>query len=183
MALQDKPRSRKLTVTPLVELREKTVATLLQVNTWGPDRQARAAITTATGVTLSRPSGYAETGPSGCTVLWHGPGSWLVHVGGEAPSLQNSDQCAVTNISDSRFLFNVSGIAARRFVASGCAIDVDSLQPGAVLLTRFDQFDVLLHCLQADSYDIFVERSYGDYFRDFAIRLAATMTVHVDATE
>lgn len=183
MTTRDRPRSRKLTVTPLVELREQAPGSLLQLTAFGHHDEVRVAIETAAGVTLRRAAGYAETGASGCTVFWYGPGAWLLHCTGAVPPLRGAGHCSITDMSDSRFLFSISGIAARRFVASGCAVDVDRLHPGDALLTRFDHFDVLLHCLEPDRFDIYVERSYGDCFRDVAIRRAATMTVHVDATE
>jgi len=126
------------------------------------------------------PNRVAATGP--LRVLWLGPDEWLVVADGEAPDLLPRLQravvgrrAAVTDLSSSRTILELSGAGARGLLAAGCGLDLHPRVFGAgqcaqTLLARvpviLDQLDAAPH------YRVLVRRSYAVWLVDWMIDAA-----------
>jgi sarcosine oxidase subunit gamma len=120
------------------------------------------------------PSTSAGTGRVGA--LWLGPDEWLVIAEDEAPEALTSRLCsalgglhaAVTDVSDARVVFRVSGPAARDLLAKGCSLDLHDrvFGPGACAQTLLARIPVLLHRTgPGDDLDVYVPRSFAEHLR------------------
>jgi len=137
--------------------------TLLHVATRGDIDTAASALSTRLGTVIgASPGGVAER-EDGATVLWFGPGRWLVNAPVPAFTLEPIDDCAITDLSDSRRIFRLSGGGVHDYLAASCPLDLsDSIMPvNSCALTQFDRFSILLCRGAPESFDIYVERSYA----------------------
>ena len=111
---------------------------------------------------------------SDVTALWLGPDEWLIKTDdSKEPALSAALQeavkgrhAAVTLISDSYVVFNVSGNGARAVLNQGTGIDLHprSFAPGKCVRTSLGRMGVILHQVDGiPSYDIYSLRSYANY--------------------
>ena len=107
-------------------------------------------------------------------ILWLGPDEWLV-----ASESQSGDEiaarlrqalvatpAAVTDVSDARIIFALTGeSAARKVLAKGCSIDFHprAFPPGRCVQTLLAKAHVLIHARAAQSFDVHVPRSCAQY--------------------
>ena len=106
-------------------------------------------------------------------VIWLGPDEWLV-VAREGVivkdrlenSIKNLHHTAITDVSESRTVIQVSGCQAYDVVSKGCAIDLHprAFGPGRCAQTMFAKAHVILHQTNvAPVFDIYVHRSFAEY--------------------
>jgi len=150
---------------PGIEIRELGPLTAVQVAAFDADRAASAI-----GEVLGTPApagrnGVAIAGDS--TVLWTGPGRWLV-VEPESRDLASllahdcpGDVAAITDLGHARTALRVEGPKARDLLAKLSTLDVDPavFPPGTCAQTQFGQIGVLLYCRVQDGFDVFLPRS------------------------
>lgn len=141
--------------------------TLLHAATRGVTARAASALSAEFGISVDCASGAVAARPDGLTVLWFGPGRWLIHAATRAFRLEPIQGCAITDLSDSRRIFRLTGDDTGDFLAASCPLDLaESAMPiGSCALTQFDRFSVLLHRQGTDSFDLYVERSYAAALR------------------
>lgn len=107
------------------------------------------------------------------SILWLGPDEWLVvsesQSGGEiAARLRQALQgiaSAVTDVSDARTIYAVSGSHARNVLAKGCTIDFHprAFHTGRCVQTLLAKAAVLIHASSPQSFEIHVARSFAEY--------------------
>lgn len=136
--------------------------TLLHVATRRDPGTAAATLSAALGAAVVTTPGSVAAGNDGIAVLWFGPGRWLVHAPRPGWKAGGVGGCAVTDLSDSRRVFRLSGNGAAGFLSASCPLDlsVRSMPPGTCALTQFDRFSILLHRRAPDAFDLYVERSF-----------------------
>lgn len=116
-------------------------------------------------------------------VLWLGPDEWLVVAEGDAPDLLPrleravaGRRAAVTDLSSSRAILELSGAGARDLLAAGCGLDLHPrvFGPGRCAQTLLARVPVVLHQLSdAPQYRVLVRRSYARWLVDWMIDAAA----------
>ena len=103
------------------------------------------------------------------TVLWHGPGQWLVvrtpgttQLADEFAALLGED-AAVVDLGHARTALRLQGPGARDALARGTSVDLRPAHfaPGACALTALGKIGALLHAIAPDSIDVYVARSYA----------------------
>jgi len=119
----------------------------------------------------SRRSAMPRRRPSACpniSVLWHGPGQWLIvrppattQLADELISLFGED-AAVVDLGHARATFRFEGPGARDVLANGTSVDLRPAHfaPGACALTALCKIGALLHAVARDTIDVYVPRSY-----------------------
>lgn len=137
--------------------------TLLHVATRGDVDAAAGALSARLGISVDASPGGVATRADGATVLWFGPGRWLVHAPKPGFKLDRIEGCATTDLSDSRRIFSLGGDDVGNFLAASCPLDLsESVMPvGSCALTQFDRFSILLHRQAAETFNVYVERSYA----------------------
>ncbi len=102
-------------------------------------------------------------------LLWNGPGQWLVVSDTLAPpamikalgdALGETGACLV-DLSHARTTVRVSGPAVREFLCKSCPLDIQIMRIDACATSLMGPFTVLLHCVQAECFDLYVYRSFG----------------------
>lgn len=115
----------------------------------------------------------------GRQVLWLGPNEWLVTT---PPGQQGALACpglVVTDITDGRTVFRLSGPRAPDVLAKGCPLDFypRGFAAGAVKRSLLARVDVILHHMAEDAphepvYEIYVARSFAAYLWDWLVDAA-----------
>lgn len=115
------------------------------------------------------PNRVAATGT--VRALWLGPDEWLVIADGEAPDLLPrleravaGRRAAVTDLSSSRAIIELSGTGARDLIAAGCGLDLHPrvFGPGQCAQTLLARVPVILDQLdEAPHYRVLVRRSHA----------------------
>lgn len=138
--------------------------TLVHVMTRGEAIAAAGLLQQRLEMDIPLTANTATTGAHGLIALWFGQGRWLIHAPTPQWCLDDVPGCAVTDLSDSRRIFNISGAQASARLATACPLNLDdaSTRPGFCALTQFDSFSVLLYRRARSGYDLYVERSYSD---------------------
>ena len=109
--------------------------------------------------------------------LWLGPDHWLLASRRQTASAM-IERCAAElaevlhNAVDQSAAFSVLRIAGadvREVLASGAALDfrASSFPPGGCRPTRFAQVAVVVVATGADEFELYVDRGYGKYLRDW----------------
>src|SRR5579863_7816599 len=120
--------------------------------------------------------------------LWLGPDEWLVTAPeGAAPDLLGRitralarRQAAVSDLSASRAIIEISGPRARALLEKGCGLDLHprAFGPGSCAQTLFAKLPVILDQLSAaPAYRLFVGRSPGRWCAEWLIDAALEFAV------
>ena len=107
------------------------------------------------------------------SILWLGPDEWLVvsesqageEIAARLRQALRGIASAVTDVSDARVVYTVSGENARDLLAKGCSIDLHprAFGPGRCVQTLLAKAAVLIHARALQSFEIHVARSFADY--------------------
>jgi sarcosine oxidase subunit gamma len=178
----DRNRRRRISVSSLVDLHELSGFSLVLASTRGNGIAAARWLGTITEVHVSAVVGAVSRHENGTSVLGIGPGRWLVRSDTGIPDLDAPDDVALFDLSDAWRLFHISGIAARRLLASGCPLDLAPRRfaVGQCAATRLDEFCVILCCVTPDTYEMYVERSYAEDLRSRIVLRAAGLSAPAD---
>jgi heterotetrameric sarcosine oxidase gamma subunit len=103
------------------------------------------------------------------TVLWHGPGQWLVVRAPAAAPLADElidlcgDDAAVVDLGHARTVLRLDGEGVRDLLANGTSIDLRPARfaSGACALTALGKIGALLHAVAPATIDVYVARSYA----------------------
>jgi sarcosine oxidase, subunit gamma len=103
------------------------------------------------------------------TVLWHGPGQWLIVRAPAVPPLADElspvcgDNAAVVDLGHARAVLRFAGDGVCDVLAKGTSIDLRpaSFPPGACALTALGKINALLHAVAPATVDVYVPRSYA----------------------
>ena len=126
-------------------------------------------------------------------VLWLGPRRWLISM--DCDTLQDTRRrlqaalsplpCLVSDVSDARFVMEVSGNRARSLLANVCALDLDeqSFGPGQCAQTLLVRVPLLLHQVdEKPCFHLSVDRSLAHYAWDW-LRDAASDLIDRPSTQ
>lgn len=142
----------------------------------GKAEELAAAVNGATGLDLPAVNGF--TGADPATIIWIGPGRWLVRMSlslvpdmtdrlarglGDTPHL-------LSDASHQYVSFTLSGVRANDFLQRVCSLDpgAPGFVPGAALRTLFGRLPVLLeHMREGPEYRLTVDQSLARYAWDW----------------
>ena len=93
------------------------------------------------------------------TELWLGPDEWLVLGGRE------DDYEIACDVSANRVVYELAGEGARTVLAHGCALDLRAFVPGRCAQTLLARAQVILQCVETDTFRILVRPSFAPYLR------------------
>ena len=138
------------------------------------DAEALTAAGAALGGSLPRTPNTAAATINGWTLLWLGPGEWLVTGPAEdGAGLEEALQArldghhhALTDVSAMYATLALSGPRAREVLMKGCRLDLHprAFGPGACIQTSMARGHVILHQTDdAPSYEITVRNSFSVY--------------------
>lgn len=137
---------------------------------------ARQAAGNALGAALPGPNSWVAA--PGAHVLWQAHDEWLItgRDGSQAvmgTSLRNAlagMHCAITDVSDLRAAFELSGPHAREVLQKGCAVDLHprAFDSGSCVNAALVRVRVTLRQMDAaPTYEVLVERSFAGYLQDW----------------
>ena len=120
--------------------------------------------------------------------LWLGPDRWLLVSGSKSPDeIVNHCNVALAGIlhnavdySAGLTVSRVAGQEAKELLAAGSAVDFrsESFPNGTCCRTRLAQIAAVIVSEAAEQFDIFVDRSYGSYLRDWLVDSASINRRH-----
>lgn len=113
----------------------------------------------------------------GPDILATGPGCWLLRYPPGKTLDRPLPYCSVTDISDSRLGFRVSGKLRHELLATGCPVQLaNSLEfiPDCAQ-SLFHHIPLLVHRLQEDAMDLLVPRSYLAEFQHALLHSARSL--------
>jgi sarcosine oxidase subunit gamma len=113
-----------------------------------------------------------------------GPGEWLAEMSTKLDEGETADLAAqgvvAVDLTDGLAVLDLQGDSARDILAKGCGLDIGakSFLPGRCARTRFTQVAVLIECVDAAAFRLYVSRSYAHYLgawlADAAVEYSAT---------
>jgi sarcosine oxidase subunit gamma len=141
---------------------------IVQVATFGDAAKTAARLSKYFGLTIT-PTPNRAAAAGDLTVLWHGPGQWLIVRAPVATPLADElvallgEDTAVVDLGHARTVLRVAGEGARDVLATGTSIDLRPAQfaPGACALTTLGKIGALLHAVAPATIDVYVARSYA----------------------
>jgi len=151
----------------LVRLTPRGSLDIVQVATFGDAAETAERLSKHFGVAITAKPNRAVAAAE-LTVLWHGPGQWLIvrppattQLADELISLFGED-AAVVDLGHARATFRFEGPGARDVLANGTSVDLRPAHfaPGACALTALCKIGALLHAVARDTIDVYVPRSY-----------------------
>ena len=103
------------------------------------------------------------------TVLWHGPGQWLIVRAPTSTPLADElarlcgEAAAVVDLGHARSVLRLEGEGVRDVLAKGTSIDLRPARfaPGQCALTALGKIGALLHAVAPATIDVYVARSYA----------------------
>ena len=128
------------------------------------DVRVRGAILRVEG--LDAPEAEAAGRDGSIELIRIGPGIWLAVSDREPGEVRNAVAAAArgaiacTDLTHARVVLRVAGADARARLARGCAMDLDTVEPGAAAATMLGPFEVVIHRVrEPEAFDVFVSRS------------------------
>jgi heterotetrameric sarcosine oxidase gamma subunit len=141
---------------------------IVQVAAFGDARDTAERLSKHFGITIT-PAANRAIGNDDLTVLWHGPGQWLIVRTPTAPPLADAlaslfgKAAAVVDLGHARSVLRFEGEGVRDVLASGTSIDLRPAHfaPGCCALTALGKIGALLHCIAPTTIDVYVPRTYS----------------------
>lgn len=170
-ALSDHPKSRLRTAgtggLPGAVLEEQRPAAIAQINGAPPESRLASALDYLALDSTIEPR-RACSGKGG-TLLWNGPGQWLAvstttPAAGFIMELRGALEpsgATVTDLSHARTIIRIAGPKARDVILKGCPMDIESFEVNDCASSLLGHFNVQIHCLGDQSFDIYAFRSFG----------------------
>lgn len=152
-----------------IRIEEQPGRTILQVNAFhGRAAAVARALGSGTGLEPMTEVGGTVEG-DGLAILTGGPGRfWLM---GEGTTRVEVDPALALTVDQShgRVVVAVAGERVRGVLAKGCRMDVHpaAFPAGRCAQTSLGPFAVLLHCREAERFEIHVARSYAESLREW----------------
>jgi heterotetrameric sarcosine oxidase gamma subunit len=141
---------------------------IVQVAAFGDPLETAERLSKHLGLTITSAPNRAISNAD-VTVLWHGPGQWLiVRAPGGAPladelALVFGEAAAVVELGHARIALRLEGEAERDLLAMGTSIDLRPAHfaPGSCALTALGKIGALLHSVAPGTIDVYVPRTYA----------------------
>lgn len=160
---------------PGVTIVERTGLSLVIAECADSDAESISSLGNLLGLDLPSPGQSIEANDR--RLIWLAPGRWL-NVGKDQTYGETADKLAsvseniaVNDVSSSRTVIRVSGPNVRDILASSCTIDLHPSQfaPGMSATTDLDHVMVIMDCLDADTFDLYLSRAYAVSFWEWLI--------------
>jgi sarcosine oxidase subunit gamma len=153
---------------PPLTVRPRGPLDMVQVAAFGAPASTAETLSKHFGLAITATPNRAVTAGA-LTVLWHGPGQWLVVRAPAIPPLADElarvcgDSAALVDLGHSRTALRFAGEGVRAVLAKGTSIDLRpaSFPPGACALTALGKINALLHAVAPATIDVYVPRSYA----------------------
>ena len=136
------------------------------------DVRERGAVVRVEGV--DRPEAEAIAREGWIEMLALGPRIWLAVSGRGADEVREAVAAAAggavacTDLTHARVVLRVAGPDSRARLARGCAMDLDTVEPGAAVATMLGHFEVVIRRdREPDAFDVFVSRSVARSAREW----------------
>jgi sarcosine oxidase subunit gamma len=147
---------------------------IVQVAAFGDAAETAARLSKHFGVAIT-PAANRAIGNRDLTVLWHGPGQWLIVRAPAAPPLADElaslfgEAAAVVDLGHARCVLRFEGEGVRDLLAKGTSIDLRPAHfvPGDCALTAIGKIGALLHCVAPTTIDVYAPRTYAEGFIDW----------------
>jgi len=146
-------------------LRERRLTAILQLNGAPPG----ADIGEHVKALKPAPAPLRACAKGSVSLLWNGPGMWLVTSPDQAvaevraameKALAGTD-ATLTDLTQARTVITVEGANARELVAKACPLDIDAMVSGDTSPSVLGHFNVQVHCVSQQCFDLYVFRSFG----------------------
>lgn len=123
------------------------------------------------------------------TVMWTGPGQWLLASDSgpvsrafrDAVHSGTSPDVAVTDLSHARTVIRIAGPRAVEVLLKGCPLDLDAFSADDCAGSLLSHMNVQLHCVDHRCFDVYVFRSFGlalwHWMRDAAMEYGMEISV------
>ena len=145
------------------------------------DSNFPTSVRNALGLPLPQLVGETRDG-QGIRILWLAPNRWLV----VSETCLNLDElkgiAAINNIGGGRTILRLSGRNVRDLLRKGCPIDLDPqvFTAGHAFSTLLGKINVIIDCIEASTFDLYVARSYDQFLcnwltqaaREFGVQLS-----------
>jgi sarcosine oxidase subunit gamma len=162
---------------------------IVQVAAFGDVAALAARLSKHFCLTITPTPNRAVTGD--VTVLWHGPGQWLiVRAPGDAPLADElarlcADDAAVVDLGHARTALQLAGDGTRDLLAKGTSIDLRPAHfaPGTCALTAVGKIGALLHALAPATIDVYVARSCAQALTEWLQHAAPDASVQFAGPE
>jgi sarcosine oxidase, subunit gamma len=151
-----------------VRVAERGPLEIVQIAGFGEPAQTAERLSKHFGLAITPAPNRAVIGGD-LTILWHGPGQWLIVRAPAAAPLADElarvcgEGAAVVDLGHARTMLRLEGEAVRDLLATGTSIDLRPAHftPGACALTALGKIGALLHAVATDTIDVYVARSYA----------------------
>jgi sarcosine oxidase subunit gamma len=172
----------------MVDVRARSPIEMVQVAAFGAPAATAELLSKHLGLAITPMPNRAVTSGD-LTVLWHGPGQWLiVRAPGAAPLADElvrvcGESAAVVDLGHARSVLRFAGEGVRDLLARGTSIDLRPARfpPGACALTALGKINALLHAVASETIDVYAPRSYGQAFVEWLHHAARDVTIKFES--
>jgi len=141
---------------------------IVQIASFGDGAETAERLSKHFGLTIKTAPNRAVAAGD-LTVLWHGPGQWLIVRASRTATLADEltplcdEAAAVVDLGHARTALRFEGDGARDVLARGTSIDLRPAHfpPGTCALTPLGKIGALLHAVAPATIDLYVARSYA----------------------
>jgi sarcosine oxidase subunit gamma len=171
----------------MVDVRARSPIEMVQVAAFGAPAATAELLSKQFGLAITPTSNHAVTSDD-LTVLWHGPGQWLIIRARGMPSLADElvrlcgERAAVVDVGHARNALRFAGEGVGDLLARGTSVDLRpaSFPPGACALTALGKVNALLHAVAPETIDVYVPRSYGQAFVEWLRHAARDVDIEFE---
>lgn len=166
--------------TDAVSISERRVRYLLQIN-GAPVGSEFDQFLHAAGLGGNGGSGSGSTLVSAdLCLLWNGPQMWFAQSDSDQAVARLGDTLSrtaatITDVSHGRTIFRLTGRDASTLISKGCPVDIGAMSDASVVSSHIGHLNVMVHKIDAQTFDLFVFRSFGqalyEWLADAAVSL------------
>jgi sarcosine oxidase subunit gamma len=171
----------------MVDVRARSPIEMVQVAAFGAPMATAELLSKHFGLAITPTPNHAVTSDD-LTVLWHGPGQWLIVRAPGMPPLADElvrvcgMTAAVVGLGHARSVLRFAGEGVRDLLAKGTSIDLRPARfpPGACALTALGKVNALLHAVASETIDVYAPRSYGQAFVEWLHHAARDVDIEFE---
>ena len=169
-----------------VRITERGPLEIVQVAAFGEPAETAERLSKQFGLAIT-PAPNRAVAAGDLTILWHGPGQWLIVRAPAAAPLADElarvceEGAAVVDLGHARSVLRLEGEAVRDVLAKGTSIDLRPAHfaPGACALTALGKIGALLHAVAPETIDVYVARSYAQAMIEWLQHAARDIAVEL----
>ena len=167
-----------------VRITRRAPLDIAQVASFGDPAETAERLSKHFALTIT-PAPNCAVAAGDLTILWHGPGQWLiVRISKTAPltdelAALRGETAAVVDLGHARTALRFEGDGARDVLARGTSIDLRPARfsPGACALTALGKIGALLHAVGPETIDVYAPRSYGQALAEWLGHAGREVTI------